>query len=278
MPLPTELRFPRMFFALSMCIKCFLSHHIGTLFCRNHFVLVLGIRYPPRNTCKSPWNSWFTGSPNQSRYHWNSSSRPILYLYPTDPTGNTVHHRMWIWQDARCLALRRCRVSASIGMLPKNVWRFSKANHPPIHQEDIAASLTYQLQEKTVFSWFENDPITFRLASPVPSNQKRRLIVIGSLCKVLDLFKCNSSIKRKPQTNSNSKSSEAGSIRGFATTVACLQVLNLQFREILEAHYQDCQHQQPLETAWSCSRSLQIWSNPQPTACGCSRTVISVCM
>ena len=32
-------------FALSKCV-CFLSHHIGTSFCRDHFVI--GIRYPPR--------------------------------------------------------------------------------------------------------------------------------------------------------------------------------------------------------------------------------------
>jgi hypothetical protein len=185
-----------------------------------------------------------------------------------------------MWQDVTgcqvpCLAKMPL---ASIGMLPKNVWRFlPKANDPPIHLEDIAAAFTYQLQEQTLFSWFENNPIPLDLQ--VQFHQiKTEASVIGSLCKLIDVFKCNSSIKRKPHKKSKSKSSEAGSIRGFAATVACFQVLNFQFREILEAHCQDCQHQQSLETAWSCSRSLQIWSNPQPTECGCSRTVISVCL
>jgi len=55
--------------------------------------------------------------------------------------------------------------------------------------------------------------------------------------------------QKEASKKSKSKSSEAGSIRGFAETVACFQVLNFQFREILEAHCQDCQHQQSLETA-----------------------------
>ena len=130
-----------------------------------------------------------------SRFHWNSSSVEVYDIQhiqqeTQDVTGCDRMPGALPCEDA--LGIHWHVAQKCLEVSPESQWSSdSPGGHCCSLHIPTSRANTFQL------IWKQSD--TFRLASPVPSNQNRSFIVIGSLCQLIDVFKCNSSIKRKPQ-------------------------------------------------------------------------------